>query len=80
MPASVVNVSFKSDFLLQIDRMANDEARTRSELIREAVRLYVARKNEFGKLFKIGKQIGSTLGFSENDLIDEIKESKRRRV
>ncbi|MCL2844266.1 MAG: ribbon-helix-helix domain-containing protein [Chitinivibrionia bacterium] len=80
MPASVVNISFKNDFLFQIDQIASDEARTRSELIREAVRLYISRKNEFGRLFKIGKQIGATLEISEADVMGEIKKSKRCRV
>jgi len=44
MSVSTVNISFQEDFLLQIDKVANDESRTRSELIREAVRLYIDRK------------------------------------
>jgi len=80
MPASVVNISFKNDLLFQIDQIAVNEARTRSELIREAVRLYISRKNEFGRLFKIGKQIGSTLDISEDDVVGEIRKSRRARV
>ena len=73
MPISTVNISFKEDFLVQIDQVANNESRTRSELIREAVRLYIDRKKEFEKLFKIGEQIGSTLEISEKDVMNEIK-------
>jgi metal-responsive CopG/Arc/MetJ family transcriptional regulator len=39
MPVSTVNISFQKDFLIQIDEVASNEARTRSELIREAVRI-----------------------------------------
>ena len=74
MPVSTVNISFQEDFLTQIDQVAYNESRTRSELIREAVRLYIDRKKEFENLFKLGKRIGSTLDISEEDVMNEIKE------
>jgi len=77
MSVSTVNISFQEDFLLQIDQVANDEFRTRSELVREAVRLYIDRKREFEGIFKIGKQIGTTLEISENDVIKEIKTHRK---
>jgi hypothetical protein len=40
MAVSTVNISFQTDLLKQIDNIAQNEARTRSELIREAARLY----------------------------------------
>ena len=79
MPVSTVNISFQKDFLVQIDQIANDEARTRSELIREAVRIYIDRKREWEKLFKIGKQIGVTLEISEDDVMSEIKEHRKKK-
>jgi metal-responsive CopG/Arc/MetJ family transcriptional regulator len=36
-----VMVSFPEEFLSQVDRIAREEHRTRSELLREAVRLYI---------------------------------------
>jgi metal-responsive CopG/Arc/MetJ family transcriptional regulator len=36
-----VMVSFPEEFLTQVDRIAQEEHRTRSELLREAVRLYI---------------------------------------
>ena len=41
MAVSTVNISFQEDLLDQIDRIAQNEARTRSELIREAARIYI---------------------------------------
>jgi len=80
MSVSTVNISFQEDFLLQIDKVANDESRTRSELIREAVRLYIDRKKEFERIFKIGEQIGSTLEISEEDVMEEIKAHRRAKL
>ena len=39
--ATKVMVSFPEEFLSQVDRIAQEEHRTRSELLREAVRLYI---------------------------------------
>ena len=80
MSVSTVNISFQNDFLLQIDQIANNEARTRSELIREAIRLYIERKKEWAKLFAIGEKIGSTLDISEDDVMNEIKEYRKAKT
>jgi CopG family transcriptional regulator/antitoxin EndoAI len=37
-----VMVSFPDEFLEEVDRIAREEHRSRSELLREAVRLYIA--------------------------------------
>ena len=37
-----VMVSFPEEFLAQVDRIAKEEHRSRSELLREAMRLYIA--------------------------------------
>jgi len=76
MSVSTVNIPFQDDFLVQIDQIANIESRTRSELIMQAVRLYIDQKQEFEELFKIGKQIGSTLEISADDVMGEIKKQR----
>ncbi|MDD3419252.1 MAG: ribbon-helix-helix protein, CopG family [Candidatus Gastranaerophilales bacterium] len=38
-----VLISMSDDFLSRIDEMADDEQRTRSELVREALRTYMKR-------------------------------------
>ena len=50
MAVSTVNISFQDDLLLQIDKIAQNEARTRSELTREAARLYIEKRRN-GKVF-----------------------------
>jgi metal-responsive CopG/Arc/MetJ family transcriptional regulator len=77
MPVSTVNISFQTQLLDQIDEMANDEARTRSELIREAVRMYIERKKEWQSIFSIGKNIGAKLKITEDDVMSEIKEYRK---
>jgi Arc/MetJ-type ribon-helix-helix transcriptional regulator len=44
MAISTVNISFQEELLEQIDKIVQDESRTRSELIREAARIYMEKK------------------------------------
>jgi metal-responsive CopG/Arc/MetJ family transcriptional regulator len=41
MHSATVNISFSKKLLKQMDRVAKEEARSRSELLREAARRYV---------------------------------------
>jgi metal-responsive CopG/Arc/MetJ family transcriptional regulator len=59
MPVSTVNISFQNDLLVQIDQIAHNEARTRSELIREAIRMYIERKKEWENIFKMNRVVRS---------------------
>jgi CopG family transcriptional regulator/antitoxin EndoAI len=73
MSVNTVNISFKKDLLKKIDKVAKDESRSRSELIREAARLYIEKKAKWNLLFSLGDSIQSKLNFSESDIINEIK-------
>ena len=48
---ATVNISFSRQLLKDIDQVASDEARTRSELLREATRMYIERKRRWKGLF-----------------------------
>jgi metal-responsive CopG/Arc/MetJ family transcriptional regulator len=73
MAVSTVNISFQEDLLEQIDRIAQNEARSRSELIREAARIYIERKKKWESIFSYGESLSSKYGFTEKDVNDEIK-------
>ncbi len=79
MSTKTVNISFDDGFLAEIDAEAKRESRSRSELLREAVRLYVERQRRWGQLFDFGDQVRQTQGLSEDDIATEIaqvRESK----
>ena len=80
MPVSTVNISFQNDLLVQIDQIAQNEARTRSELIREATRMYIERKTEWEQIVKTGNEIGSSLEINENDVMTEIKAHRKAKA
>jgi CopG family transcriptional regulator/antitoxin EndoAI len=44
-----VMVSFPDEFLEEVDRVADEEHRSRSELLREAMRLYMAVRQREGQ-------------------------------
>jgi metal-responsive CopG/Arc/MetJ family transcriptional regulator len=73
MAVSTVNISFQEDLLEQIDDMAKHEARTRSELLREAARLYIERKKKWESIFSYGESLASKYKFTEKDVAEEIK-------
>jgi len=73
MAVSTVNISFQEDLLGQIDIVAKKEARTRSELIREAARIYIEKKKKWESIFTYGESISSKYNFSENDVNEEIQ-------
>ena len=73
MTFATVDISFQEDLLAQIDQIAGNEDRTRGDLIVNAVRMYVERKNEWQEYFNIGQKIGSKLDISEDDVMKEIK-------
>jgi metal-responsive CopG/Arc/MetJ family transcriptional regulator len=82
MAVSTVNISFQKDLLDQIDKIAQNEARTRSELIREAARMYIERKKKWESIFSYGESLSSKYKFTEDDVNNEIKkhrEGKNRR-
>jgi metal-responsive CopG/Arc/MetJ family transcriptional regulator len=80
MDVSTINISLQNDILVQVDQIASDEARTRVDLINDAVRIYIERKKEWQKIFKIGEEIGSKLEISEDDVMKEIKAYRKEKI
>jgi len=82
MKTGTVNISFQESLLRQIDEMAREESRSRSELIREAARIYIERKKRWKDVFVFGEKQVRRLRLSERDVESEIgvyRRSKRGR-
>lgn len=71
--ATTVNISFQENLLSDIDQLAKSERRSRSELVREAARLYIERKKRWKKVFSLGKAVARQQGLSEKDINAEIQ-------
>jgi CopG family transcriptional regulator/antitoxin EndoAI len=78
LKSQAVNISFKKDLLKKIDDIAKEESRSRSELVREATRIYIERKDEWKKIFMYGDILGREKHLSEEDLKKEIEAYRSR--
>ncbi|NTU96608.1 MAG: ribbon-helix-helix protein, CopG family [Chlorobiaceae bacterium] len=67
-----VNISFQDSLLKEIDITAKKEHRSRSELLREAVRLYIQRQRQWEELFQLGDRLTAEKQLTQRDVEDEI--------
>ena len=80
MNTTTVNIAFQGTLLAEIDRVANAESRSRSELLREAARSYIARKRRWDDIFGYGKTISARGKLTEADVATEIQAYRRRKA
>ena len=69
----LLTISLMPEFLEEIERVAKEERRTKSELVREALRRYLADK-ELRRLQRYGLQKARELGLKEEDVPRLIEE------
>ncbi|MDD5484104.1 MAG: ribbon-helix-helix domain-containing protein [Kiritimatiellae bacterium] len=75
-----VNISFQDSLLREIDRVAHGEARSRSEFLREAARLYIQRKERWAGIFVLGRKIARGKKLKQQDVSAEIAAYRKNRV
>lgn len=79
MKIATVNISFHQNFLKALDNLAHEEARSRSELIREATRMYMEQKKKWKSIFNFGTKLAKKRKLKEKDVdpaIQEYRQSK----
>ena len=74
-----VNISFQDKLLAEIDAEAKRESRSRSELLREAARLYVRRQKQWERVFVLGDELSKRGNLTERDVAREIQNVRRRK-
>ena len=80
MPTVTVNIAFQDSLLNEIDKTARKEFRSRSELIREAARLYIERRNQWNDFFLLGDKVLLENQLTEDDVAGEIEAVRAARV
>ena len=70
--AVTVNLSFQPSLLKAIDKVAGRESRSRSELIREAARMYIERRQKWDDIFALGEKTARSKNLSQADVANEI--------
>lgn len=76
MGASTVNISFQEELLALIDETAAEEARSRSELIREAARIYIERKGRWKAIFALGEGVVRKRKLTEAEIVAEARKAR----
>ena len=79
MSTTTVNISFQEDLLSDIDNIARKESRTRAELLREAVRMYLERKRRWDQIFAYGRSKVVQNHLTEADVAQEISSYRKER-
>jgi len=79
MATVTVNISFKNDLLAEIDQTASQESRSRSELLREAARVYIGRKKRWDQLFQLTESRSDGGRISETEILEEVHSYRREK-
>lgn len=79
MSTTTVNISFQESLLSSIDKVARKESRTRSDLLREAARMYIERKRRWDKIFAYGKSKVVENKLAKGDIQVEIAAYRKQR-
>lgn len=77
MNTQVINISLPVKLLKLADKVADKEARTRSELFREAIRDYVLRRSRWEELFSYASVKTKQMKLKENDIERKISEYRK---
>ncbi len=72
MNTQTFNISLPKNLVKRVDALAVKEYRNRSELIRQALRVYLADKYEWEDLSSYGKKIGRKMGIKSEKDVDKI--------
>ena len=72
----VISISLPPEMTRQIDRLAKNESRTRSELLREALRRYLEEQT-WKKIFNYGRMKARTLGITSKEAEEIVNEYRR---
>lgn len=78
--SKVISVSIPPGMAKEVQRVAKEESRTRSELFREALRQYITTRSRWRTLQQYGTKQAKKLGIKEDDierLIDEYRSGAR---
>ena len=77
MSVAIVEVPFQAELLQKIDSFVDEKVRSRSDIILEATKMYIARKQNWQNIFSLGDRLALENNLSEIDVVNEIKAYRR---
>lgn len=72
MQTQTLNIALPKELVKKVDEVAKREYRNRSELIREALRVYLKDMNEWQEIFSYGKKVAKKMGIKSEEDVDKI--------
>ena len=79
MQAAIVKIPFQADLLQQIDFFVDEKKCSRADIILEATKMYIARKQNWEKIFALGDRLVLENSLLETDVMNEIKAFRRKK-
>jgi len=77
MQTQTFNIALPSSLVARMDLVATNEYRNRSELIREAVRIYLEDKLEWDDIFEFGRKAAKKAGIKSEEDVNRIVQEYR---
>ncbi|HVD02749.1 MAG TPA: ribbon-helix-helix protein, CopG family [Candidatus Dormibacteraeota bacterium] len=74
-----LTISLPAELAAEVDRLARQEGRTRSELFREAFRQYAERRRRWDQIFAYGEARASAGHLTDEQLASAVKRRRRSR-
>lgn len=72
MQSQTLNIALPKELVKKVDEVAKREYRNRSELIREALRVYIKDLEDWEKIFEHGRKTGKKFGIKSEEDVDRI--------
>lgn len=72
MQTQTLNIALPRELVKKVDERAKKEYRNRSELIREALRIYLKDLMEWDEIFEYGKKVGKEMGIKSEEDVNRI--------
>ena len=72
MQTQTLNIALPRDLVKKVDEQAEREYKNRSELIREALRIYLEDKKEWAQIFAAGERAMKEMGIKSEEEVDRI--------
>lgn len=72
MQTQTLNISLPKELVKKVDERAQKEYRNRSELIREALRVYMDRVESWDNIFQAGEKAMKEMGIKDEKHVDKI--------
>jgi CopG family transcriptional regulator / antitoxin EndoAI len=76
--SGTVTISLPPELAVEVDRLARQEGRTRSELLREAFRQYAERRRRWDQLFAYGEERAAAGALTEEAVVAAVTSRRRR--